>query len=107
MVTHDMQQAARASDYTSFMYMGELIEGNSTWELMAPVHLNAVCFRIKNSDDARNRSVLSKLVDEGTALLGPVQIRGKLGLRACVTNYRTTKADIDLVWGRLEQLAAM
>ncbi len=29
-VTHNMQQAARVSDYTSFMYMGELIEFGST-----------------------------------------------------------------------------
>ena len=25
-VTHNMQQAARVSDYTAFMYMGDLIE---------------------------------------------------------------------------------
>jgi phosphate transport system ATP-binding protein len=25
-VTHNMQQAARVSDYTAFMYMGKLIE---------------------------------------------------------------------------------
>ena len=29
-VTHNMQQAARISDYTAFMYMGELIEFNET-----------------------------------------------------------------------------
>jgi phosphate transport system ATP-binding protein len=29
-VTHNMQQAARVSDYTAFMYMGELIEYGST-----------------------------------------------------------------------------
>ncbi|MCL2145459.1 MAG: phosphate ABC transporter ATP-binding protein PstB [Endomicrobia bacterium] len=29
-VTHNMQQAARVSDYTAFMYLGELIEFNST-----------------------------------------------------------------------------
>jgi phosphate transport system ATP-binding protein len=29
-VTHNMQQAARVSDYTAFMYMGELIEFSST-----------------------------------------------------------------------------
>ena len=29
-VTHNMQQAARVSDYTAFMYMGELIEFDST-----------------------------------------------------------------------------
>ncbi len=30
MVTHNMQQAARVSDYTAFMYMGELIEFGTT-----------------------------------------------------------------------------
>src|SRR5260221_7805998 len=29
-VTHNMQQAARASDFTAFMYLGELIEFNHT-----------------------------------------------------------------------------
>ena len=32
-VTHNMQQAARVSDYTAFMYMGELIEFNRTEDL--------------------------------------------------------------------------
>lgn len=30
MVTHNMQQAARCSDYTAFMYLGELIEFDET-----------------------------------------------------------------------------
>jgi len=30
MVTHSMQQAARSSDYTAFMYLGELIEFDET-----------------------------------------------------------------------------
>ena len=29
-VTHNMQQAARCSDYTAFMYLGELIEFGDT-----------------------------------------------------------------------------
>ncbi|MEN3378032.1 MAG: phosphate transport system ATP-binding protein, partial [Hyphomicrobiales bacterium] len=29
-VTHNMQQAARVSDFTAFMYLGELIEFDST-----------------------------------------------------------------------------
>ena len=32
-VTHNMQQAARVSDYTAFMYLGKLIEFNKTEEL--------------------------------------------------------------------------
>ncbi len=29
-VTHNMQQAARTSDYTAFFYLGELVEANKT-----------------------------------------------------------------------------
>ncbi len=29
-VTHNMQQASRASDYTAFMYLGELVEYGPT-----------------------------------------------------------------------------
>ena len=29
-VTHNMQQAARVSDYTAYMYLGELIEFGQT-----------------------------------------------------------------------------
>lgn len=32
-VTHNMQQAARVSDYTAFLYLGELIEYNETTKL--------------------------------------------------------------------------
>ncbi len=32
-ITHNMQQAARISDYTAFLYEGELIEFNSTEQL--------------------------------------------------------------------------
>lgn len=34
-VTHNMQQAARVSSYTAFMYMGELIEYNTTTDLFS------------------------------------------------------------------------
>jgi phosphate transport system ATP-binding protein len=38
-VTHNMQQAARVSDYTAFMYLGELIEFNETGRIfVTPSH---------------------------------------------------------------------
>ena len=37
-VTHNMQQAARVSDYTAFLYMGELVEFDETDRMFtAPV----------------------------------------------------------------------
>jgi phosphate transport system ATP-binding protein len=32
-VTHNMQQAARTSDYTAFMYLGELVENGDTTQI--------------------------------------------------------------------------
>ncbi len=32
-VTHNMQQAARVSDFTAFMYLGELIEFDETTKI--------------------------------------------------------------------------
>ena len=32
-VTHNMQQAARVSDYTAFMYLGEMVEFNTTGKM--------------------------------------------------------------------------
>src|SRR5690606_33054981 len=39
MVTHNMQQASRASDYTAFMYLGRLIEYGPTATLFQNPHL--------------------------------------------------------------------
>ena len=32
-VTHNMQQAARVSDFTAFMYLGELVEFDTTTQM--------------------------------------------------------------------------
>ena len=32
-VTHNMQQAARCSDFTAFMYLGEMVEHGSTQQI--------------------------------------------------------------------------
>jgi phosphate transport system ATP-binding protein len=37
-VTHNMQQAARVSDFTAFLYLGELIEFDSTTRLFTAPH---------------------------------------------------------------------
>lgn len=34
-VTHSMQQAARISDYTAFMYLGEMIEFGATTDIFS------------------------------------------------------------------------
>ena len=40
-VTHNMQQAARTSDYTAFMYLGRIIEYGGTTDLFTNPQLKA------------------------------------------------------------------
>jgi len=84
-------------------YMAQRVMAEPWLELLAPVPLTAVCFRFKNG--ASQEAVLARLVEEGTALLGPVRVANREGIRACITNYRTSERDIDLVLERLLQLA--
>ena len=83
-------------------YMAARVTAQPSLELLAPVHLTAICFDFKNGTGSH--TVLKALVEEGTAILGPVRINGRDGIRACITNHRTTESDIDLVVERLVQL---
>jgi aromatic-L-amino-acid decarboxylase len=82
-------------------YMRERIEAEPRLEATAPVTLSAVCFRLRDASDEANHAALARLVNEGSALLGPVRIRGRWGIRACFANFRTRPADVDFVIERL------
>lgn len=86
-------------------YLAERIQASPNLELMAPVPLTAICFKLKSAGDTDYTSTLNTLANEGTALLGPASVGGHKGMRACITNYRTTRGDIDLIADRLSELA--
>ena len=83
-------------------YMARKINEDKTFELIAPVNLSAVCFKISEFNEEQNSRALARLIESGVALLGPVKVKGKSGLRACITNYRTTEEDIDLILSTLK-----
>ena len=87
-------------------YMGELVEAQPTLELLAPVTLTAVCFRVRNLDDAHNAEVLRVLLRDGLAFLGRARVGGRVCLRACFTNLRTTRADVDAIVEEVSRTAA-
>jgi glutamate/tyrosine decarboxylase-like PLP-dependent enzyme len=87
-------------------HMAERIEAHHGLELAAPVTLTAVCFRARGLDDAGQARLLRRLVDSGLAHLGPARVKGRFCLRACMTNLRTTAADLDAVVAEVGRLAA-
>jgi len=77
------------------------IEANDDLEVLAPVELSAVCFRVRGSDgvdaDDLNRSILVAVNARGRVYISNATIAGKFALRACITNHRTTTGDLDVL----------
>jgi glutamate/tyrosine decarboxylase-like PLP-dependent enzyme len=67
-------------------------------ELLAPVALNIVCFRVcagaADLDDL-NREIVADLQEAGIAAPSTTTIDGKLAIRAALFNHRTIAADAD------------
>ena len=81
--------------------LAQLIDSEPTLELLAPVELSAVCFRWTNADaeklNDRNEQILRRVNQRGRVWLSNASIRRAVGLRACITNHRTTDDDVRAV----------
>jgi glutamate/tyrosine decarboxylase-like PLP-dependent enzyme len=76
------------------------------FELLAAGPLSVTCFRYAppgaHDLDALNRRLLDLVQREGQVFLTSTQLDGRLALRACIVNFRTSEADLDVL---LEVLA--
>ena len=96
-------------------YLGEQVEAATDFELLAAPELSICCFRyvpsalqsrLRSDNEAEhaaadaeldqlNTQIMNAVQRGGRAYLSSATIRGKFALRACITNFRTTRADID------------
>lgn len=64
-------------------------------EMLAPVHLNVVCFRyIAQDADRVNQEIVMRLHEAGLAAPSTTIVRGKLAIRAAIVNHRTRSDDV-------------
>jgi aromatic-L-amino-acid/L-tryptophan decarboxylase len=107
--------AAISEDNSMAEYLGRSIEEADDFELLAPVELSICCFRYVPRDiklqlastsadervridrelDALNTRLMLAVQRGGQAYVSNATLRGRFALRACITNFRTTRADID------------
>jgi glutamate/tyrosine decarboxylase-like PLP-dependent enzyme len=93
---------AISEDIALAEYLGEVVSSAADFELLAPVELSICCFRYVPGD-SRSESEVNKLNEQimervqkgGRAYLSNATVNGHFALRACITNFRTTKNDID------------
>jgi glutamate/tyrosine decarboxylase-like PLP-dependent enzyme len=94
---------AISEDNSLATYLGEIVTTADDFELLAPVELSICCFRyvppeLKGNDAELNKvneRIMEVVQKGGRAYLSNATVNGKFALRACITNFRTTKADID------------
>lgn len=88
-------------DISLASYLGELVEEAEDFELLAPVELSICCFRYVRTGksegelDRLNEGILALVQKGGRAYVSNATINGRFALRACITNFRTTKSDIE------------
>jgi aromatic-L-amino-acid/L-tryptophan decarboxylase len=107
---------AIAEDNRLAQYLAAGVRAREDFELLAPVSLSICCFRYVPEDarlrleEARSpeeRERINRELDEmnarimhavqrgGQAYLSNATLRGRFALRACITNFRTRRADLD------------
>ena len=94
-------RAAIAENIEQAKLLAKLIDAEPSLELLAPVELSAVCFRWANAEtdtlNDLNEEILREVNQAGRVWLSNASIHGTVGLRACITNHRTTEQDVRTV----------
>jgi glutamate/tyrosine decarboxylase-like PLP-dependent enzyme len=89
--------------------LARLVDDEPHLERMADVPLSAVCFRWTGADgdlDEVNAALLERVNRRGRVYLSNATVRGHFVLRACITNHRTTDADVDAIVEEVREAAA-
>jgi aromatic-L-amino-acid decarboxylase len=76
-----------------------LLRQTDAFEILSPPRLSIVCFRYAKGQDLDeiNRAILQDVRADGRAFLSSTRLAGRLALRFCFVNWRTTAADVEEV----------
>jgi aromatic-L-amino-acid decarboxylase len=80
------------------------VQQDGRFELVAPPHLNLVCFRLKSSDDD-NARLLSALNASGRMFLSHTKLAGKYTLRMSIGQTNTDLRHIEAAWQLIQDTA--
>jgi aromatic-L-amino-acid decarboxylase len=76
------------------------VEADPRFEVVAPVPLNLVCFRLRG-DDAPNERLLNRLNDSGALHLTHTRLDGRYVLRLAIGGTYTTRRHVAAAWDRI------
>lgn len=102
-IQNGLDLAIRAAEY---------VESEPVLELMTPVSLGIVCFRVtsdgadEKSLEEINRKVLAHVFWDELAFVSSTNLKGKFSLRLCILNHTTTWQDVQRTLDLIVQLAS-
>ena len=103
--------AAIGEDIRLAAHLADLVAVAEDFELLAGPGLSICCFRHTPTHvdepalDAHNERILHALQRDGRVYLSNATVDGRFALRACITNFRTTRADVQRVLTVVRELA--
>jgi glutamate/tyrosine decarboxylase-like PLP-dependent enzyme len=84
------------------------VRARASLELVSDGPLSVTCFRVvapgldAAATDALNRAVAERIQADGRVFLTSTVLDGRVALRACIVNFRTQDADLDLLLEEVE-----
>ena len=81
------------------------VRKDERFEVVAPVPLNLICFRLKAGDEA-NQKLMDRLNASGDLYLTHTRLNDKLTLRFCVGQTNTQERHVERAWQRIREEAA-
>ena len=76
-------------------HLARRIEREPALELLAPVTLNIVCFRVRGGTDQLQSDLVADIQEAGIAAPSTTTINGVRAIRAAIVNHRTQNDDVD------------
>jgi glutamate/tyrosine decarboxylase-like PLP-dependent enzyme len=80
-----------------------LLRERPGWEVVTPAQLAIVCFR-RDGDDAVQTRISQAMVADGFAAPSTTEVGGRVALRLCTINPRTTEAEVARTIERMESV---
>jgi aromatic-L-amino-acid/L-tryptophan decarboxylase len=81
----------------------EVLRSQPGWEVVTPAQLAIVCFR-REGDDARQSRIVEAMTRDGFALPSTTMLDGRVVLRLCTINPRTTNEDVERTIERMAEV---
>lgn len=79
-------------------YLGDAITASKYFSLLSPVRMNVVCFTLKHEALTFEmvQDFLKAVRDDGRVFFTPTLYKGVPAIRAAISNWQTTKEDMDV-----------